>query len=172
MPGTRCRTASSCAIAFVAIAALATCAAACGVVPEGSSSPPLQTPAGSPTHSASPGKTFTFKLNPVDTAKATGTITLDAGQRTTTIELKIAGLQPNSSHISHIHVGGCPPSSRGGIAFALNQVIADGQGNADIKTVLTTTTYPPAKGTWYVVVHSGPDMTGTSASYLMCGNLF
>ncbi len=164
MPGTRCQTASRCAITFVAIAALAACAVACGSVGTGS------TP--SPSQSASPGaKIFSFKLNPVDTANATGTITLSAGQRSTTIELKITGLQPNSSHISHIHIGGCPQTARGGIAFALTQVIADGQGAADTKTTISIT-YPPTSGTWYVVVHSGPDMQGTSASYLMCGNLF
>ncbi len=35
-----------------------------------------------------------------------------------------------------------------------------------------TATYPPASGTWYVVVHAGPDMQGTNATYLLCGNLF
>jgi hypothetical protein len=29
-----------------------------------------------------------------------------------------------------------------------------------------------AVGSWYVVVHVGPDMTGTNSKYLLCGNLF
>jgi len=100
---------------------------------------------------------------------AKGSITVSAGAKTTTVELKITGMQANTSHVSHIHMGSC--SVRGGIAFALNQVVADGQGDADTRTTLDIK-YPPATGRWYVVVHAGPDMQGASASYLLCGNLF
>ena len=134
----------------------------------------MQTPSPSPSASSgkspAPGKVFIFKLNPADsTVTSKGTITLTAGPKTTSIELKITGLQASSSHVSHIHLGSC--SGRGGIAFALNQVVADGQGNADTKTTLNIT-YPPATGKWYAVVHSGPDMQGTNSKYLLCGNLF
>jgi hypothetical protein len=95
------------------------------------------------------------------------TVTAPPGQMT--VRLKITGLQANSSHISHVHIGSC--SQNGNIALALNQVIADGQGEVDVKTTVRAT-YPPANGTWYVVVHAGPDMQGSNASYLLCGNLF
>ena len=72
-------------------------------------------------------------------------------------------------HVSHIHIGSC--QQRGNIFLALNPVIADGQGNADTRSTATAN-YPPASGTWYVVVHAGPDMQGTNATYLLCGNLF
>ncbi len=88
---------------------------------------------------------------------------------TTTVELKITGLQADSSHISHIHRGSC--QSRGLTAFALNQVIADGQGMADVRSRLDLS-YPPTGSTWFVVVHAGPDMQGTNSNYLLCGNLF
>jgi hypothetical protein len=131
---------------------------------------PIPSPSASSSKSPAPGKVFIFKLNPADsTVTSKGTITLTAGPRTTSIELKITGLQASSSHVSHIHLGSC--SGRGGIAFALNQVIADGQGNADTKTTLNIT-YPPGTGKWYAVVHSGPDMQGTNSKYLLCGNLF
>jgi hypothetical protein len=96
-------------------------------------------------------------------------ITLIAAPHSVSIELKITGLQPNSSHVSHIHIGSC--QQVGNISLALNQVVADGNGEADTRSTLTAT-YPPASGTWYVVVHAGPDMQGTNASYLLCGNLF
>lgn len=83
--------------------------------------------------------------------------------------MKVTGLQANSTHVSHIHIGSC--QSRGSIANALNPVVADGQGDADVRSTLNLT-YPPAGGTWYVVVHAGPDMQGSNASYLLCGNLF
>ena len=74
-----------------------------------------------------------------------------------------------SVHISHIHIGGC--SNHGGIKYALNPVTADDQGAADIKTTVKAS-YPPKSGSLYVVVHVGPDMVGTNARYLLCGNLF
>jgi Cu/Zn superoxide dismutase len=110
-----------------------------------------------------------FKLSGIGT-KAAGTISVTTQSGSMTIELKITGLQANSSHISHIHVGKC--SARGAIKFALNQVVADGQGDADAKTALNNVAYPPATGSWYVVVHAGPDMAGTNSQYLLCGNIF
>ena len=110
-----------------------------------------------------------FKLNGINTT-ASGTITLIAQPQSITVELKITGLQPNSSHVSHIHIGSC--QQRGSITRALNQVVADGQGDADIRTLVDNVTYPPTGVTWYVVVHAGPDMQGTNATYLLCGNLF
>jgi hypothetical protein len=148
-------------------------AAACG----GATAEEEPSPSASASQSSSPGgspspspKVFNFKLNPADSSVTSkGTITVTAGTRTTTIELKISGLTASSSHVSHIHLGSC--TGRGGIAFALNQVVADGQGNADTKTTLNIT-YPPASGRWYAVVHSGPDMQGSNSKYLLCGNLF
>lgn len=85
------------------------------------------------------------------------------------VELKITALLPMSSHVSHVHVGSC--AARGGILRALNQVVADGQGDVDITTMVNLT-YPPKTSKWYVVVHAGPDMNGTNSKYLLCGNLF
>jgi len=135
-----------------------------------SSSPsPSPTPPATATPSATPSPpALTFKLNGVR-ANASGTITVTAPPGQMTVRLKITGLQANSSHISHVHIGSC--QQNGNIALALNQVIADAQGEVDVKTTVKAT-YPPANGTWYVVVHAGPDMQGSNASYLLCGNLF
>lgn len=150
--------------------AVALLMSACGgetaATPPSTSSPsPEPSPSPSPTSPAG----LTFKLNPEPGVTAAGTVLVTPGVTSTTIELKITGLQAASSHVSHIHNGSC--QQRGGIARALNQVIADGQGNADVKTTLQDR-YPPATGHWYVVVHAGPDMQGSNASYLLCGNLF
>lgn len=149
-------------------AAIAVCAVACGG--GSSSSSPTPTPAASPTSSPSAtASPLAFKLSPEPGVKATGTISLSAAAQTTTLELVVTGLQANSVHVSHIHLGSC--QSRGGIAFALNPVVADPQGDSDTRSTLNLT-YPPPSGTWYVVVHAGPDMQGSNATYLLCGNLF
>jgi Cu/Zn superoxide dismutase len=150
---------------LIAIATLLLMAAACGSAGTGSTPSPSPSAA---TPSASSAPALAFKLSGIGT-KAAGTISVTTQSGSMTIELKITGLQANSSHVSHIHVGKC--SARGAIKFALNQVVADGQGDADIKTTLKAA-YPPASGTWYVVVHAGPDMQGTNSQYLLCGNIF
>jgi hypothetical protein len=86
-----------------------------------------------------------------------------------TLELRITGLQADSIHVSHVHIGTC--TARGAIVRALNPVVADSQGDADIKSTVTLK-YPPTTGHVYVVVHVGPDMVGTNSRYLLCGNLF
>jgi len=151
--------------ALVVIATMALCVG-CGRA--GTSSPPAPSPTPSASASPSAPAPLTFKLNGVK-ASASGSITLTAPPGQMTVRLKITGLQANSSHISHVHVGSC--QQNGNIALALNQVIADGQGEADVKTTVKAT-YPPANVTWYVVVHAGPDMQGSNSSYLLCGNLF
>ena len=153
---------------LVALATLALCAG-CGGSSTSSSPSPSPTPSASPASSASQSQAaLTFKLNGIK-ANASGTITVTAPPGQMTVRLKITGLQANSSHISHVHIGSC--QQNGNIALALNQVIADAQGDVDVKTTVKAT-YPPANGTWYVVVHAGPDMQGSNASYLLCGNLF
>ena len=150
----------------MALVVLAAIASACGSSPATATASPSPNPAAaSPSPSPSP---LSFKLNGIRTT-ASGTITLIAVPHSVSIELKITGLQPNSSHVSHIHIGSC--QQVGNISLALNQVVADGNGEADTRSTLTAT-YPPASGSWYVVVHAGPDMQGTNASYLLCGNLF
>jgi len=150
----------------MALVTLAAIASACGSSPAtATTSPSPSSATASPSLSPSP---LSFKLNGIKTV-ASGTITLIAAPHSVSIELKITGLQPNSSHVSHIHIGSC--QQVGNISLALNQVVADGNGEADTRSTLTAT-YPPASGTWYVVVHAGPDMQGSNASYLLCGNLF
>jgi Cu/Zn superoxide dismutase len=157
----------------LALVALAATISACGASgggsaaasPSPSPSPIATSPSPSPSSSG-----LTFKVTGADTTvTATGTAMLQVQSGSVTIELAIGGLQPNSKHVSHIHLGSC--LQRGSIAIGLNQVTADAQGNADTKTTISAV-YPPATGTWYVVVHAGPDMQGTNATYLLCGNLF
>jgi hypothetical protein len=149
---------------LAALAAVAAIAAACGASTTGSTPSPSPSPAVS-----TPAKAvLTFALRGINTT-AKGTITVTTRTGSLSIELAMTGLQPASSHVSHIHVGSC--QARGGIKFALNQVVADNNGKADVKTTLNAN-YPPPSGTWYVVVHAGADMQGSSAVYLLCGNLF
>jgi hypothetical protein len=151
---------------LLALVAVVVITASCGS--SGTASTPTPTrAAGTPTPSGSP-VVRTFKLSGIQT-RATGTITVTTQSDLLSVELKITGLQSTSSHISHVHAGSC--QKHGGIVFALNQVVASGDGTADVKTTFKAR-FPPATGTYYAVVHAGPDMQGTNSNYLLCGNLF
>ncbi|HXC77182.1 MAG TPA: CHRD domain-containing protein [Candidatus Acidoferrum sp.] len=149
---------------WVAVVAILITVAACGSPGTGAVSSPSPSSASSPA-----GPAQVFKLNGVGSTTAKGTITVTTTSTSLTVELKISGLQAASIHVSHIHIGSC--AARGGIKFALNPVIANDQGTADTRTTVQGI-YPPTSGTWYVVVHVGPDMNGTNSLYLLCGNLF
>ena len=99
-------------------------------------------PAASPSPSASPSPTGLQFALGGIHTSATGKIMVTATPTSTTIELVITGLASDSSHISHVH--------------SRVEIWQD----------------PSASGHWYVVVHAGPDVQGTNATYLMCGNLF
>src|SRR6266480_3533165 len=130
---------------WLVLASIVLWVAACGGEQASTASPTPPSPSASASNSPTPGKVFNFKLNPADSSvTSSGTITLIAGPKSTSIEFKITGLQASSSHISHIHLGSC--TGRGGIAYALNQVIADGQGNADTRTTIFNASYPPTGG--------------------------
>src|SRR5665213_4522165 len=143
-------------------------AAGCGSTGTGTSPSPSPSSVTTPASTPSPAA-LVFKLNGVGTTSTKGTITVTTSGSSLTVELKITGLQAASIHVSHIHIGTC--AARGAIKYALNPVIADDQGTADVKSTVKAT-YPPTSGSWYVVVPVGPDMTGTNSKYLLCGNLF
>jgi hypothetical protein len=110
---------------------------------------------------------FTMAAQNGSGASGTGTVVRGAGSFTITIRL--TRLEPNSSHVSHLHDGGC--GSPGGIAFALKQVVADSAGGATIVSTVPIGYLVPASG-WYVNVHHGPDFT--EAEYApsdSCGDL-
>ena len=151
----------------LALAAVALVAAACGSASQAALESPSPSPAAA-SQSPSAATGLTFPIKGIKTS-ASGTMTLIPGAGRFMLELRITGLAANSEHISHIHVGSC--EQPGPIKIPLNQVVADGTGAADVRTDVTAI-YPPASGHWYVVVHSGPNMQGTNATYLLCGDLF
>lgn len=86
------------------------------------------------------------------------TLAYDAATRTLTVELRLIGLAPNSVHPAHIHTGLC--EKQGPVAYALNNVQADGHGVADTVTAVANVKeggIPDAA--WYVNVHNGPNLT-------------
>jgi CHRD domain len=105
----------------------------------------------------------------MNTSGVTGTGQVYKSAGSFTVSIQIHGLQPISSHVSHVHIGSC--AKQGNVAYALLQVIADSSGNATATTTVSEYYSMPATG-WYVNVHAGPDFTEAAyAPSISCGDL-
>jgi hypothetical protein len=95
-------------------------------------------------------------VNPdgVDQGRLHGTATLgfDAAAHRLTINVSASGLTPGA-HAAHIHVGSC--RSQGGVAYMLNDLIADSHGNVTQSQIIDGVTSLPPAGSWYLNVHQG-----------------
>jgi hypothetical protein len=97
----------------------------------------------------------------------TGQIYKEVGAFKVSIEL--TGLVPNSSHVSHVHLGSC--ASQGAIAYALLQVVADSNGRATATSTVAED-YALARTGWYVNVHLGEDLSEPGyVPSISCGDL-
>lgn len=122
--------------------------------------------AASPTPSIAAIK-FTMVAQNNSGVSGTGQVVKGSGSFTLTI--KLSGMAPSSSHISHIHNGSC--AKPGGIALALTQVVADSTGAATVTSNVPAEYLVPAGG-WYVNVHHGPDFSvPANAPSISCGDL-
>jgi Cu/Zn superoxide dismutase len=127
------------------------------------------TPSPAQSATAAPRQlTFVLKPQNASGAEGSGRVAVSAAN-SFTVTLTISGLVPNTSHVSHIHKGNC--STIGAVAVALSNVASDARGNASTSTRLEEFPYAvPAEG-WYAMVHAGPDLTGTNARAIVCGEL-
>jgi len=105
---------------------------------------------------ASPTPKISFSMTAQNGSGVAGTGQVVKGTGSFTVTIKLTGLAPNSSHISHVHKGSC--ATMGGIAYALQQVIADSSGVATATSTVPVDYSVPAGG-WYVNVHHGPDFS-------------
>jgi CHRD domain len=124
---------------------------------------------GGATNTASTPPRVNFTMAAQNGSTATGTGQIVKASDSFTLTIKLTGMVPMSSHISHIHAGGC--GVPGGIVFALQQVIADASGAATATTIVPAKYLVPSSG-WYVNVHTGPDFTEPDyAPSTSCGDL-
>ncbi|HEU5228459.1 MAG TPA: CHRD domain-containing protein [Ktedonobacteraceae bacterium] len=86
-----------------------------------------------------------------------------------TVTIAVSGLQSNTTHPAHIHMGVC--ATNGPIIIPLSDVKADAGGDA-----ISTTTIPnvmggiPATG-WFINVHTGPTLADGGATPITCGDI-
>ena len=82
------------------------------------------------------------------------------------VTLSLTGLRPDSVHLSHIRQGNC--ASMGPIVYPLNDVIADGHGNASTTTAIGEVAMGIPVSGWYIKVYQA-----TSAQMVphYCGHI-
>lgn len=121
------------------------------------------------TSAVSPTPTIGFTMAAQNTSGVAGTGQVVKGAGSFVVTIKLTGLEASSSHISHVHTGSC--AKPGGIAYALQQVIADSAGVATVTSTVPADYAVPAGG-WYVNVHHGPDFSvPANGPSISCGDL-
>jgi hypothetical protein len=120
-----------------------------------------------PTTAAAPKVSFPMAAENASAVLGTADVVVSGASFTLTV--KLTGLLPNSSHISHIHSGKC--AAPGGVAYALQQLVADAAGAGTTTTVVPASYAVPTSG-WYVNIHHGPDFSAPANSpSVSCGNM-
>ncbi len=98
------------------------------------------------TTTTSAGQTQTAHLTlapgegPSENSSGKATLAIQGGNLVVTITM--SGLEPTSTHAAHIHTGSC--TSQGNVVYPLNNVTADGSGNATSTTTLKNVTSIPS----------------------------
>lgn len=117
----------------------------------------------------SPTPNATFTMGQMNTSGVTGSGQVYKSGGSFIVSIQVHGLAPNSSHVSHVHIGSC--AAPGNVAYALLEVVADAAGNATATSTVSEYYSMPSTG-WYVNVHKGADTS--QAAYLpsiSCGDL-
>lgn len=117
---------------------------------------------------------LTISMNPLGTlasgevSQVTGTAQITAlNNGKTQILVSLTGLEPNSSHMGHIHVGDC--SVVGPVALGLSAVDADAGGAGTASTEVPSNQLPAAA---YIAYHQrGPNDPEGVGSFISCGDI-
>jgi hypothetical protein len=103
---------------------------------------------------------------------ASGSAKLSLDSDKLTVQITLSGLEPNSTHMAHIHKGSC--EAQGGVLYPLNPVVADASGKGTSTTTVDQVASMPGNS-WYVNVHLGGTKdelsTQTGDDPIACGNV-
>jgi cytoskeletal protein RodZ len=107
-------------------------------------------------------------VQPTDGGTAIGdaTITYNEETKVMSVEVKVAGLKPDSEHVQHIHSGTC--KEYGDAIYSLDNLKANADGEAS-----TTNTFQDVEkfdvANMILNIHQGSDLEGDNAKQISCG---
>ena len=121
---------------------------------------------------ANTGQNFDVKISSTGAlaSAAASTVTGSASVSTMSdgnakVVVKLSGMEPNSKHAMHIHVGSC--ANQGAVVIGLPDVFADASGNGSIEKIVETAKIPAAA---YINVHQKASDAGVGGG-IACGNI-
>jgi hypothetical protein len=121
---------------------------------------------------AAGGASKTVAISPIGslssgaTSQVAGSATISADSPKSKVTVSLRGLEPNSKHAGHLHVGTC--SAVGPVAVGLSVITADANGNGSSTTEVDTAKLAGA----YVAYHQrGPDDANGIGSFIACGEI-
>lgn len=126
--------------------------------------------------------TATLRATPIGTTlygpgmiSGRATLTTNAGTDTTSVVVRVEGLQPGTSHIGHIHYGDdtepCTRLQPGAIIADLGPLTANARGTAVARTVIDIPSAGVADCAWWVAVHEGPENVSPQTPAIAIGSV-
>jgi hypothetical protein len=112
----------------------------------------------------------TLNEAPAPNQSASGKAQLNVNNDKLTVLVTLRGLEPNSTHMAHLHAGSC--ASQGPIKYDLKPIVANAAGEANSTTVISNIKAVPRNG-WYLNVHRGSTDLKSQASNdpFACGDI-
>ncbi len=111
------------------------------------------------TNSTSSTATLSEASTPNQAASGLAELTVTNNRLAVTVTMQ--GLEPNSKHAAHIHIGSCV--SQGKIVYPLNPVVVNAVGDGKSITTIDNVTAVPRSG-WYINVHLGSNVDASTTS--------
>lgn len=122
------------------------------------------------TGSANATATLNDASTPNQAADGLAALTVTDNRLAVTVTMK--GMEPNTKHAAHIHVGSCV--SQGKIIYPLNPVVVNAAGDGTSITTIDNVAAIPRSG-WYINIHMGgrvdsPTTSQADMDPLACGD--
>jgi Cu/Zn superoxide dismutase len=121
---------------------------------------------------ANTGPSYDVKISSTGAlaSKAPSTVTGTASVVTMTdgtakVTVKLSGMEANSKHAMHIHVGSC--ANQGPVVIGLPDIAADASGNGSVEKMVETAKIPAAA---YINIHQGASDVNVGGG-IACGNV-
>ncbi len=121
---------------------------------------------------ANTGQSFDVKISSTGALASTAASTVTGSASVVTMSdgnakvvVKLSGMEPNSKHAMHIHVGSC--TNQGPVVIGLPDIAADAGGNGSVEKIVETAKIPTAA---YINIHQKSTDDGTGGG-IACGNV-
>lgn len=123
-----------------------------------------------PSHAATFHGIFQPAVGPGNDVTGSATLSLNPTAHTLGVSLTVQGLDPNTVHPAHVHLGSC--QSQGPVVYPLPDLTSNASGAASVSQTFTGVSQTSIPSDWYVNVHNNTALsTQVGFTPLSCGNV-